>query len=45
MSELDDKIDLLSAKVMGIARDSILVNMRFLDTALSALKLVPQNIL
>jgi len=43
MSELYDKIELLAEKVMNIARDSILVNMRFLDTALSALRPVPQK--
>ena len=43
MSERYDQIQLLAEKVMSLARDSILVNMRFLDTALSALKLVPQK--
>ncbi len=43
MSELDEKIGLLAQKVLGIARDSILVNMRFLDTTLSALKPVPEK--
>ena len=43
MSERYDQVQLLAEKVMSLARDSILVNMRFLDTALSALKLVPQK--
>lgn len=33
-----EKIELIARKVMDYARDSILVNMRFLDVALSALK-------
>lgn len=37
MGELYEKAKPLAEKVMGHARDSILVNMRFLDTALSAL--------
>ncbi|MCM1135373.1 MAG: VWA-like domain-containing protein [Clostridium sp.] len=36
-SDKDEKIARLAAKVMGYARDSILVNMRFLDVALSGL--------
>lgn len=43
MSELYDRAGPLGEKVMGFARDSILVNMRFLDTALSALKTVPEK--
>lgn len=43
MREQYDQAGLLAEKVMGLARDSILVNMRFLDTALSALKLIPQR--
>lgn len=43
MSEQYDQIRLLAEKVMGLARDSILVNMRFLDTALSSLKPIPQR--
>lgn len=43
MSERYDQAQLLAEKVMSLARDSILVNMRFLDMALSALKLVPQK--
>ena len=41
MSDKDnntEKIELIARKVMDYARDSILVNMRFLDVALSALK-------
>ena len=41
MSDTDnktEKIELIARKVMDYARDSILVNMRFLDVALSALK-------
>lgn len=43
MREQYDQAGLLAEKVMILARDSILVNMRFLDTALSALKLIPQR--
>lgn len=43
MSELYEKAKPLSEKVMSYARDSILVNMRFLDTALSALRTKPQK--
>ena len=41
MSDKDnntEKIELIARKVMDYARDSILVNMRFLDVAISALK-------
>ena len=38
MDERLEKVNLIAGKVMGYARDSILVNMRFLDVALSALE-------
>lgn len=43
MSEPYDKAKALAAKVMNLARDGILVNMRFLDTALSALEPAPRR--
>ena len=43
MSEPYDKAKALAAKAMNLARDGILVNMRFLDTALSALELTPRR--
>ncbi len=43
MSELYDRAGPLGEKVLRFARDSILVNMRFLDTALSALKTASQE--
>lgn len=43
MSDLFEKARPLAEKVMNYARDSILVNMRFLDMALSALVPEPQE--
>ena len=43
MSEPYDKAKALAAKAMILARDGILVNMRFLDTALSALELTTRR--
>lgn len=43
MSDLFKKAEPLAKKVMGYARDSILVNMRFLDMALSALTPEPKE--
>ncbi len=43
MDELYEKAKPLAAKVMSYARDSILVNMRFLDVVLSALVPEPQK--
>lgn len=43
MSDLYKKAEPLAAKVMGFARDNILVNMRFLDVALSALGTQPER--
>ena len=37
MEDILDKAKPLAAKLMGYARDSILVNLRFLDVAVSAL--------
>ena len=38
MSDLYEKAKPLAGKVMSFARDNLLVNMRFLDVALSALE-------
>lgn len=43
MDDLYKKAEPLAAKVMGFARDNILVNMRFLDVALSALGTQPER--
>lgn len=43
MSDIYEKAKPLAAKVMNYARDSILVNMRFLDVALSALTPEPRK--
>lgn len=39
----DQKIDALAKKVLGLARDQIVVNLRFLDIALAAMKVLPQR--
>ena len=41
MIELEQRIDELSREVLKISRNSILVNLRFLDAALAKLKLMP----
>ncbi len=43
MSDLYEKAKPLAGKVMSFARDNILVNMRFLDVALSALAVEPEK--
>lgn len=43
MNDLYEKAEPLARKVMGFARDNILVNMRFLDVALSALSAEPKK--
>ena len=43
MSELYEKARPLAEKAVGFARDSILVNMRFLDVAMSALVPTPRE--
>lgn len=37
------QVERLAAKVLNLARDSIVVNLRFLDIALAAMKVFPQN--
>ena len=44
MDELYEKAKPLAAKVMSYARDSLLVNMRFLDVVLSALVPEPKKV-
>lgn len=42
-SDKQKQIERLAAKVLNLARDSIVVNLRFLDIALAAMKVLPQN--
>ncbi len=39
----NERIEKLAVKVLSLARDQIVVNLRFLDIAVSAMKLVPMN--
>ncbi|MDD5948310.1 MAG: VWA-like domain-containing protein [Lachnospiraceae bacterium] len=42
-NERAQRVEQLAKKVLGLARDNIVVNLRFLDIALAALFMVPRN--